>query len=162
MIHFSLFARPEETLDQFNTNVFGALNVTRAFLPYMRERKTGTVIFIGSVGGWRSVLNAGIYATTKFAFHGAGFSCFSHRISRGALHSHTGLSLTLHDEIAPLGLRSVCIDLGYFRTPFLSSNNRAPWVPRIEDYREMSEKADAALQGMLLTGSVESGIYINT
>lgn len=63
--------RPEETLNQFNTNVFGALNVTRAFLPYMRERKTGTVVFIGSIGGWRSVLNAGLYATTKFAFHGA-------------------------------------------------------------------------------------------
>ena len=63
---------PEETFDQFkyvfycnqgqiaiegyplnSTNVFGALNVTRAFLPYMREKRTGTVIFVGSIGGWR-------------------------------------------------------------------------------------------------------------
>lgn len=31
----------------FSTNVFGAINVTRAFLPYMRERKTGTIFFYG-------------------------------------------------------------------------------------------------------------------
>ncbi|KAJ3562735.1 hypothetical protein NP233_g9391 [Leucocoprinus birnbaumii] len=61
---------PEETLNQFNTNVFGALNVSRAFLPYMRERRTGTVIFIGSIGGWRSVPNAGLYAATKWTTRG--------------------------------------------------------------------------------------------
>lgn len=68
--------------------------------------------------------------------------------------------MTLHDEIAPLGLRSVCIDLGYFRTSFLASDNRAPWVPRIEDYRTMSEKADAALQGKGVKWSVMSGIHL--
>lgn len=36
--------------------MFGALNVARAFLPYMREKKTGTVVWIGSVGGWRYAL----------------------------------------------------------------------------------------------------------
>ena len=46
---------PEESLNQYQTNVFGALNVSRAFLPYMRERKTGTVVFIGSLGGWMCV-----------------------------------------------------------------------------------------------------------
>jgi len=46
---------PEQTYDQFNTNVFGGLNVARAFLPYMRPRKTGTIVWIGSVGGYRSV-----------------------------------------------------------------------------------------------------------
>ncbi|KAI0293624.1 hypothetical protein B0F90DRAFT_1393384 [Multifurca ochricompacta] len=42
---------PQETYDQFNTNVFGGLNVARAFLPYMRQRKSGSVVWIGSLGG---------------------------------------------------------------------------------------------------------------
>ncbi|KAG8961608.1 hypothetical protein FRC03_005160 [Tulasnella sp. 419] len=37
---------PEETSDQCNTNIFGVLNVSRAFLPYVRERRSGTV-FLG-------------------------------------------------------------------------------------------------------------------
>lgn len=40
----------------FSTNVFGALNVSRAFLPYMRERKTGTIVWLGSIAGWRYAL----------------------------------------------------------------------------------------------------------
>jgi len=43
---------PEQTYDQFNTNVFGGLNIARAFLPYIRPRKTGTIVWIGSVGGY--------------------------------------------------------------------------------------------------------------
>ena len=43
---------PEESLDQFNTNLFGGMNVARAFLPYMRPRKTGTIVWIGSLAGY--------------------------------------------------------------------------------------------------------------
>ncbi|KAK1218302.1 hypothetical protein PQX77_019014 [Marasmius sp. AFHP31] len=117
---------PEETYSQFNTNVFGALNVTRAFLPYMRERKTGTVVFMGSLGGWSAGPSVGLYVTTKWALR--------------------GISQSLHTEIAPLGLRSLCIDFGYFRTSFLSSDHRQPYVARIPDYQELTEKSEAALQ----------------
>ncbi|KAF8994489.1 short chain dehydrogenase [Cyathus striatus] len=116
---------PEETLEQFNTNVFGALNVTRAFLPYMRERRTGTVVFIGSVGGWQSSPYAGLYVTSKWTLR--------------------GISQSLHDEISPLGLRSTCIDFGFFRTPFLSSTQRAPPVSRISDYQPLCERVEAVL-----------------
>ncbi|KAF5340478.1 hypothetical protein D9758_014556 [Tetrapyrgos nigripes] len=74
---------PEETYDQFNTNVFGALNVTRAFLPYMRQRKTGTIVWMGSLAGWISGATGGLYCATKYALR--------------------GISETLHDEISPLG-----------------------------------------------------------
>jgi len=47
--------RPQESLDQFNTNLFGGLNVARAFLPYMHPRKTGTIVWIGSLAGYRWV-----------------------------------------------------------------------------------------------------------
>ncbi|TFK69342.1 NAD(P)-binding protein [Pluteus cervinus] len=115
----------EETLQQFNTNVFGALNVTRAFLPYLRQRKSGYVIFIGSVGGWRGVPNAGLYAATKYTLR--------------------GITASLDLELSPLGIRATCVDLGYFRTPFLSSDHRAPQISRIPDYQEMTDKANASL-----------------
>ncbi|KAK7051566.1 hypothetical protein VNI00_004545 [Paramarasmius palmivorus] len=117
---------PEETYNQFNTNVFGALNVTRAFLPHMRERRTGTIVWMGSLGGWTSSATAGLYCTTKWALR--------------------GISSTLHEEISPLGLRSTCIDFGYFRTSFLSSGHRAAYEPRIADYKEITTQAEDALQ----------------
>ncbi|KAJ7303481.1 hypothetical protein DFH08DRAFT_722164 [Mycena albidolilacea] len=116
---------PEETVQQFNTNVFGALNVTRAFLPYMRAQKTGTVVWMGSMAGWQGLPNLGLYCATKYTLR--------------------GISETLHLEVAPLGLRSTCIDFGYFRTTLLDPNHRKPYVPRIKDYNEMSKKADDVL-----------------
>ncbi|TDL22862.1 NAD(P)-binding protein [Rickenella mellea] len=116
---------PEETLQQFHTNVFGGLNIARAVLPYMRARKTGTVVWYGSLGGWRAVPNAGLYCATKYALRGIGE--------------------TLHAEISPLGLRSLVIEPGYFRTEFLAADNRAPQVSRIADYKPMTEKANEAL-----------------
>lgn len=61
------FHRPEETFHQFNTNLFGAVNVTRAFLPYMRKRTSGTVVFIGSLASWVPCPSVGVYAATKHA-----------------------------------------------------------------------------------------------
>lgn len=55
LFSLTLYFSPEQTYEQFNTNVFGGLNVARAFLPYMRPRKTGTIVWIGSLGGYRSV-----------------------------------------------------------------------------------------------------------
>ena len=54
----------------FSTNVFGGLNVARAFLPYLRAHKSGTIVWIGSAGGWGSVPDAGLYSATKFAIRG--------------------------------------------------------------------------------------------
>ncbi|KAI0040856.1 short chain dehydrogenase [Auriscalpium vulgare] len=117
---------PEETLAQFNTNVFGGLNVARAFLPYMRPRRTGTVVWFGSIVGWRTLANCGLYSATKVV--------------------NRMLAEALHLEIAPLGLRSLCVEPGYFRTAFLTDGNRAPYVSRIEDYREVTAATDALFQ----------------
>ncbi|KZT18860.1 NAD(P)-binding protein [Neolentinus lepideus HHB14362 ss-1] len=119
---------PEETLDQFNTNVFGALNVARAFLPYMRERKAGTIIWLGSVGGWRSGPGYGLYSATKYTAR--------------------ALSEALNAEISPLGLRSICIELGYFRTDFLTPDNRSAYTTRIADYEQSVGATSKRLEGI--------------
>ncbi|TFK20040.1 short chain dehydrogenase [Coprinopsis marcescibilis] len=117
---------PEETQHQFQTNVFGGLNVARALLPYMRERKAGTIVWIGSVGGWSTGPYLGLYCATKWTVR--------------------AISYALHEEIAPLGLRSICVDFGYFRTNFLGEGQRAPPVSRIPDYQALAEASESALQ----------------
>ncbi|KAJ2931094.1 hypothetical protein H1R20_g5975, partial [Candolleomyces eurysporus] len=117
---------PEETLNQFNTNVFGALNVARAFLPYMREKKSGIIMWMGSIVAWESFPYGGLYSATKWALR--------------------GISETLNDEISPLGLRSVCLDFGYFRTAFLGDTQRGPPVSRIPDYQPLTDIVEARFQ----------------
>jgi NAD(P)-dependent dehydrogenase (short-subunit alcohol dehydrogenase family) len=57
----------EQLLEQLNTNTFGAINVTRAFLPHYRERKAGTVVFMGSLNGTEGEGMSDAYCTSKFA-----------------------------------------------------------------------------------------------
>ncbi|KAI0051247.1 NAD-P-binding protein [Auriscalpium vulgare] len=104
----------EEALAQFNTNVFGGLNVTRAMLPYLRARKSGTVVWIGSLGAYVPAINAGLYVASKAAIH--------------------SLGTTLHEEISPLGLRSIVIEPGYIRTSLLSKGHTISSVACIDDY----------------------------
>src|ERR1700761_3195283 len=66
----------------YRTNVFGLLAVTRAVLPHMRKARSGRVLNISSIGGYRGGAGFGVYASTKFAVE--------------------GLSESLHEELAPL------------------------------------------------------------
>lgn len=103
-----------EVFKIFNTNVFGPLKVIRAVLPHMRERKSGVVANMGSVGGWRGSAGASMYCSTKFAI--------------------AGITESLRSELEPLGIDAVVIEPGYFRTNFLSPGHRAPAAIHISDY----------------------------
>lgn len=60
----------EKILRQFNTNVIGLLDVTRAILPHFRENKKGIVINISSIGGKMTFPLGSLYHGTKFAVEG--------------------------------------------------------------------------------------------
>jgi len=49
---------PEEVKAQFDTNFFGVINVTNAFLPHLRSRKTGTIVNISSIGSYLALNGA--------------------------------------------------------------------------------------------------------
>ncbi len=105
----------EQLRGQFETNVFGVLNVTRAALPQLRRQRSGHVVQMSSVGGVRSNPGHSIYAATKFALE--------------------GMSEGLAKEVAHLGIRVTIVEPGPFRTDFAgrSMTTAAP----IDDYAEV-------------------------
>ena len=107
-------ATAEEVERVYRTNVFGLLNVTRAVLPYMRERRSGRLLNISSIGGYRGAAGFGIYSSTKFAVE--------------------GLSEALHAELAPLGIHVTVVEPGYFRTDFLDASSLSVSPHGIADY----------------------------
>ena len=107
-------ATAEEVEAVYRTNVFGLLTVTRAVLPYMRKAKSGRILNISSIGGYRGAAGFGVYSSTKFAVE--------------------GLSEALNAELAPLGIHVTAVEPGYFRTDFLDSSSLSASVNQIADY----------------------------
>ncbi len=106
----------EEVERVYRTNVFGLLNMTRAVLPSMRQRRAGHIINLSSIGGYRSTPGWGIYSSTKFAVE--------------------GITEALHDELAPLGIHATVVEPGYFRTNFLDGSSLQRTAMEIPDYAE--------------------------
>ncbi|WP_293946967.1 MULTISPECIES: SDR family oxidoreductase [unclassified Sphingobacterium] len=60
----------EQIMSQVHTNLLGVINITRAFVPYFRERKNGRFINITSTFGLLGYPTCSIYNATKFAVDG--------------------------------------------------------------------------------------------
>jgi NADP-dependent 3-hydroxy acid dehydrogenase YdfG len=102
-----------ESMPMFETNVFGLLQVTRAFLPHLRKQRSGHILNLSSIGGVVASPGMGYYNATKFAVE--------------------GLSEALAGEVAPLGIRVTIIEPGPFRTDFLGRSGVVAKT-RIADY----------------------------
>lgn len=59
----------DEMVAQYKTNVFGTLNTARAFLPHFRAKRSGTIVFVGSMVAWDGVPIVGTYCSSKAALH---------------------------------------------------------------------------------------------
>jgi len=99
----------EETPDAelralFDTNFFGALAVTRAALPVLREQRGGAIVNMSSLGGQLSFAGFSAYSATKFALEGA--------------------SEALAQEVAPFGIKVLIVEPGQFRTQLAGSGMR--------------------------------------
>jgi NADP-dependent 3-hydroxy acid dehydrogenase YdfG len=111
-----------------DTNVYGLVNVTRAFLPHLRARKSGHILMLSSIAGLISTAGIGYYNLTKYAVE--------------------GFSEALALELAPLGIKVTLIEPGPFRTEFLAGSLCVSGEP-IADYAETAGK----VRGNMLKGS---------
>ncbi|MFL6627560.1 MAG: oxidoreductase [Vitreoscilla sp.] len=100
---YGLFGAVEEVSDAearavMETNFFGALAVTRALLPHLRERRAGHIFNVSSVAGVIGFPGGGLYSASKFALE--------------------GLTEALAAELASFDIRVTLVEPGGFRTGF--------------------------------------------
>lgn len=105
----------DEVRAVFEANFFGALKLTQAFLPLLRQQKSGHIIQISSHGGFKAFAGFGIYNASKFALE--------------------GFSEALAQEVSPLGIKLTIVEPGPFRTSFAGSGLKLA-EQTIADYDE--------------------------
>lgn len=102
-----------EVRRMFEVNVFGLSRMIHLVLPGMRDRRSGTIVNISSIGGIRAFPAVGYYNGTKFAVE--------------------GISEALSQEVAPLGIKVLIVEPSGFRTDWAGRSANETQHP-IADY----------------------------
>ncbi|MEU7897692.1 SDR family NAD(P)-dependent oxidoreductase [Nonomuraea sp. NPDC049152] len=102
--------------DQLETNLFGAVWVVQAALPYLREQGDGHIIQISSVGGLTVFPLGGGYVASKWALE--------------------GLSETLAQEVAAFGIKVTLVEPGSYATEGAAGAVHADANPLYDGLRE--------------------------
>jgi NAD(P)-dependent dehydrogenase (short-subunit alcohol dehydrogenase family) len=118
-----------ELRDQLETNVLGAHRVVRAALPGMRERGSGHIVQISSIGGVMAVPNMGAYHASKWALE--------------------ALSESLAAEVARFGVHVTLVEPGGYDTDWAGSSSRHsnPLPPYDTMREEMAARRSASVPG---------------
>ncbi len=119
----------------FDTNVFGLMAVTRAFLPRMRERGKGRIVNVSSLGGLFTLPLFGAYNATK--------------------HAVESISDALRIELRPFGIEVSLIEPGPIKTKFsthsLQSVERyqdgSPYAPVLARFADLTRRTDKMAPG---------------
>ena len=116
-------ATPEAIRAQFDVNLFGAVSVLQAVLPFMRSRRTGHILNVTSMGGLMTFPGVGVYNASKFALE--------------------GINEALASEVRQFGIKVTAIEPGAFRTDWAGrSMTRASRT--ISDYASLLEPISAS------------------
>ena len=113
----------EELRQQFDVNVFGAVAMIKAVLPFMRQRRSGRILNITSMGGLMATPGLSFYHGSKFALE--------------------GISSSLGKEVKGLGIRVTAVEPGMFRTDWAGRSMQRS-ERRIADYDSIFDPIRAA------------------
>ncbi len=127
-------ATEEQIRRQFDTNVFGLMNVVRGILPHFRARKQGTIINVASMGGRITFPIYSIYHGTKWAVE--------------------GFSESLQYEVAQFGIRVKIIEPGAISTDFY---DRSMDVLRKDGLTDYDRYVDVAFKNSQAEGEKAPG-----
>ena len=122
-------ASPEQIERQFQTNVFGLMNVTREILPIFRAEKRGVIVNVASVGGRMTFPLYSLYNSTKWAVE--------------------GFSESLQYELEQFNIRVKIIEPGPIKTDFY---DRSAEVSEKEGLHAYDWFIDRALPNMKKAG----------
>jgi NAD(P)-dependent dehydrogenase (short-subunit alcohol dehydrogenase family) len=119
--HFGMIEEitEDEARRQIETNLFGALWVTQAALPYLREQGSGHIIQVSSIGGITAFPRVGIYHASKWALE--------------------GFSQALSQEVAGFGIHVTLVEPGAFSTDWAgSSSSTSQQLPAYDEVHRVT------------------------
>ena len=122
----------EEIKQQYETNLFGVIRVTKAVLPIMRKQKSGIIVNMSSGAGRFGYPNGSAYVSTKFALE--------------------GLSESIAYEVEPFGIKIVLVEPGFVRTNFSNVVAKKSQSTNSQ-YSKMTEKMAASIDQMKVNSS---------
>jgi len=113
----------EQVRLQFETNVFGVMNMTRAVLPHFRAKRSGRILMVSSVGGQMAFPVYSLYHGTKWAIE--------------------GFSESLQYELRQFGIQVKLIEPGPIRSDFFGRSQdflKSPALEQYDQYMDMAGK----------------------
>ncbi len=113
---------PETVQRQFQTNVFGLMDVTREFIPHFKANKKGNIINIASIGGKMAMPLLSLYHGTKWAVE--------------------GFTESLLFELAPLGIKVKLIEPGPILTEFYGRSMDVMNNSDLPEYNKLLDKVN--------------------
>jgi len=122
-------ATKEQVQREFQTNLFGAMNVMRAFLPHFKQNKDGLIINLTSVGGLITMPYTSLYHSTKFALE--------------------GFSESLAYELEQFGIRIKIVEPGVVYTNFATSSLDMATSDSVKDYDADLQKLQQAFETLM-------------
>jgi NADP-dependent 3-hydroxy acid dehydrogenase YdfG len=128
----------DKIIRQFNTNVIGLLDVTKALLPHFRLNKSGVIINISSIGGKMAFPLGTLYHGTKFAVE--------------------GISESLKYEVAAFGVKVKIIEPGAILTDFTGRSLDFSNDEMLREYQPLIGKVISSMEALFQNASPASVI----